>query len=185
MRSSAATACDVISHSHDAQQNRSMGLQSTERLDATASCYLIPIRVCMLKSHCLLSILRSISLYRWVFSSPNVLQLIYVKHDLQKRWLSPTERASVFAIILRHILASPAGVRPWDNRGKCHMSCSCCCACLICNCLTFCEQKWMNEWMDGWMKKRIQCLSNILQHVPIYLQPFPSNSTRKFKSSPF
>jgi len=35
-----------------------------------------------------------------------------------------------------------------------------------------------------WMK-RIQCLSNASQHVPIYLQPFPSNSTRKFKSLPF
>jgi len=44
---------------------------------------------------------------------------------------------------------------PLDNRGKCYM--------------------------DG---KRIRCLSNALQHVPIYLQPFPSNSTRKFKSSP-
>jgi len=39
-------------------------------------------------------------------------------------------------------------VRPWDNRGKCHMD-----------------------------EKRIQCLSNALQHVFI---PFPSNSTRKF-----
>jgi len=38
-------------------------------------------------------------------------------------------------------------VRPWDNRGKCYM--------------------------DG---KRIQCLSNALQHVPIYLQPFTSYS---------
>ena len=37
-------------------------------------------------------------------------------------------------------------------------------------------------YMDG---KRIQCLSNTSQHVPIYLQPFPSNSTRKFKSLPF
>ena len=36
-----------------------------------------------------------------------------------------------------------------------------------------------------WMKKRIQCLSNASQHIPIYLQLFPSNSTRKFKSSPF
>jgi len=33
--------------------------------------------------------------------------------------------------------------------------------------------------MDG---KRIQCLSNASQHVPIYLQPFPSNSTRKLSS---
>jgi len=45
-------------------------------------------------------------------------------------------------------------VRPWDNRGKCYMN-----------------------------EKRIQCLSNASQHVPIYLQPFPSNSTRKFKST--
>jgi len=28
----------------------------------------------------------------------------------------------------------------------------------------------------------IQSLSNASQHVPIYLQPFPGNSTRKFKS---
>ena len=39
-----------------------------------------------------------------------------------------------------HILASPAGVRPWDNRDKCYM--------------------------DG---KRIQCWSNASQHIPIYL----------------
>jgi len=47
-------------------------------------------------------------------------------------------------------------VRPWDNRGKCHMD-----------------------------EKRFQCLSKASQHVSIYLQPFPSNLTRKFKSSPF
>jgi len=47
-------------------------------------------------------------------------------------------------------------VRPWDYRGECYM--------------------------DG---KRIQCLSYASQHVPIYLQPFPSNSTRTFKNSPF
>jgi len=47
-------------------------------------------------------------------------------------------------------------VRHWDNRCKCYM-----------------------------YGKRIQCLSNASQHVPIYLQPFPSNSTRKFKSLPF
>jgi len=34
-----------------------------------------------------------------------------------------------------------------------------------------------------WMA--IQYLSNASQHVPIYLQPFPSNSSRKFKSLPF
>jgi len=36
-------------------------------------------------------------------------------------------------------------VRPWDNRGRCYM--------------------------DG---KRIQCWSNALQRIPIYLQPFTS-----------
>ena len=139
---------------------------------------------------------------------------VYYAHvyNTQEEWLSPTERASVSAISLRHILASPGyapgtiavnvmmkrgfnacqthrrmypsifnrysviqpvsskvrhfstfvctfwppWVRPWDNRGKCYMD-----------------------------VKRIQCLSDALQHVPIYLQPFPSTSTRKFKSSPF
>ena len=38
-------------------------------------------------------------------------------------------------------------VRPWNNRGKCYM--------------------------DG---KRMQCLSNALQHVHIYLQPFTNYS---------
>jgi len=36
-----------------------------------------------------------------------------------------------------------------------------------------------------WMKRGFQCSLNASQHVPIYLQPFPSNSTRKFKSSLF
>jgi len=65
----------------------------------------------------------------------------------QEGWLSSTERASVSAISLRHILASPVLARPWDNHGKCHMD-----------------------------EKRIQCLSKALQHVPIYLQPFTSYS---------
>ena len=41
----------------------------------------------------------------------------------------------------------PPWVRPWDNRGKCYMD-----------------------------RKRIQCWSNALQHIPIYLQPFTSYS---------
>ena len=41
----------------------------------------------------------------------------------------------------------PPWVRLWDNRGKCYT--------------------------DG---KSIQCLSNALQHIPIYLQPFTSYS---------
>jgi len=44
-------------------------------------------------------------------------------------------------------------VRPWDNRGKCYM--------------------------DG---KRIQCWSNALQHVPIYLQPFTSYRLARYWS---
>jgi len=43
-------------------------------------------------------------------------------------------------------------VRPWDNHGKCHMH-----------------------------EKKIQCFSNVSQHVPIYLQPFPSNSSSKVR----
>ena len=31
-------------------------------------------------------------------------------------------------------------------------------------------------------QKRIQCLLNASQHVPIYLQPFRSNSSRKFNT---
>jgi len=50
----------------------------------------------------------------------------------------------------------PPWIRPCDNRGKCYM--------------------------DG---KRIQYLSNPSQHVPIYLQPFPSNAPRKFKNLVF
>ena len=43
-------------------------------------------------------------------------------------------------------------VCPWDNRGKSHMH-----------------------------EKMIQCLLNASQYIPIYLQPFPSNSTRSSK----
>ena len=58
----------------------------------------------------------------------------------------------------QHIFCTfwPPWVRPWDNRGKYYMD-----------------------------QKRIQCLSKTSQHVPINLQPFPSNSSRNFKSSPF
>ena len=46
--------------------------------------------------------------------------------------------------------------RPWGNHAKC--------------------------CMDG---KRIRCLQIVSQHVPIYLQQFPSYSNRKCKKSPF
>ena len=65
-------------------------------------------------------------------------------------------------------------------------------------CVSFCNQPkshfdlpWVCPWYNSGNgkchmdEKRIQCLSNASQHVPIYLQPFPSNSSRKFKSSPF
>ena len=47
-------------------------------------------------------------------------------------------------------------LRPWDHRGK--------------------------NYMD---RKRIQCLSNASQHVPVYLQPFSRNSSRIIQSSQF
>ena len=47
-------------------------------------------------------------------------------------------------------------LRPWDNRGKCYIN-----------------------------RKRIQCLSKVSQHVPIYLQSFPSNSSRKIQGRHF
>jgi len=50
-----------------------------------------------------------------------------------------------------HIFVSPWG-RPWGNHAKC--------------------------CMDG---KKIRCLRIVLQHVPIYLQQFPSYSNRKCK----
>jgi len=46
--------------------------------------------------------------------------------------------------------------RPWGNHAKC--------------------------CIDG---KRIRCLQIVSQHVPIYLQQFPSYLNRKFKKSPF
>ena len=62
-------------------------------------------------------------------------------------------------------------------------------------CVSFCNQPkahfglpWVCPWdnhISHMDEKRIQSLSNASQHVPIYLQPFPSNSTHKFKSSPF
>ena len=45
--------------------------------------------------------------------------------------------------------------RPWSNHAKCCMD-----------------------------RKRIRCLQIVLQHVPIYLQQFPSYSNRKCKKSP-
>jgi len=48
-----------------------------------------------------------------------------------------------------------------------------------------CERPWGNHakcCIDG---KKIRCLKIVSQHVPIYLQRFPSYSNRKCKISPF
>jgi len=109
----------------------------------------------------------------FVFTQVNWLIHCTCSHNIgvQEGWLSPTERASVSAISLRHIIWLPqeshAGmsfggwhlttsrepkahfslpwVRPGDNnRGKCYSD-----------------------------RKRIQCLSKASQHVPICLNRFP------------
>ena len=80
------------------------------------------------------------------------------KTKVQKGWLSPTERASVSAISLRHILASP-GYAPGT---------------IAVNVI------WIKR--DSMLVKRIAAST---RPVSFNLQPFPSNSTRKFKSSQF
>ena len=94
--------------------------------------------------------------------------------NIQEGWLSPTERASVSAISLRHIIWLLTRVTP---------VCRCECKHLA----TSRESKAhfgfpgyapgtiaIKFYMDG---KSIQSLSNASQHVSlsIYLQPFPSN----------
>jgi len=60
-----------------------------------------------------------------------------------------------FSRTAAHIFCIP-WKRPWGNHAKCCM-----------------------------YGKRIRCLQIVSQHVPIYLQQFPSYSNRKFKKSPF
>ena len=96
----------------------------------------------------------------------------------QEGWLSPTERASVSAISLRHNLATSgesrrygvaltrfAGGGIWlPQESKAHFG------------LPRVRVPWDNRgkcYMDG---NRIQCWSNASQHIPIYLQPFTSYS---------
>ena len=64
--------------------------------------------------------------------------------------LRPILLGRLFGVDLKMAIANGtcvSWVRPLNNRGKCHME-----------------------------EKRIQCLSNASQHVPIYLQPFTSYS---------
>ena len=117
--------------------------------------------------------------------------IITLWYQTQQGWLSPTERASVSA----HF-----GL-PWDNRGKCYMdgkriqylsNSSQHVSIYLQSFLviqpvsskvrhfsTFFAHfglSWDNCgkcYTDG---KRIQCWSNALQHIPIYLQPFTSYS---------
>ena len=113
------------------------------------------------------------------------------------------ERMSVF----NHILLS--WVRHWDNRGKCYMGrkrIECLSNAsqhvhiylepftnyseiLVGNCNFFLPPLAFNApvrsgpcYMD---RKRIECLLNASQHVPIFLQPFPSNSSHKIQKSSF
>ena len=46
-------------------------------------------------------------------------------------------------------------------------------------------QRLSRNMLHGWKDNNIQCLSNPLQHVPIYLQQFPSYLNRKCKKSQF
>jgi len=62
----------------------------------------------------------------------------------------------IFLLFLPHFCFPWARGRPWGNHAKC--------------------------CMDG---KRIRCLYIVSQHVPIYLQQFPSYSNRKCKKLPF
>jgi len=80
--------------------------------------------------------------------------VLFCSQFSQEGWLSPTERATVSAISLRHIMASPEYAPGTIAVGpKCHMG----------------------EKED----------STCQTHVPFYLQPFSSNSTPNFESSPF
>jgi len=64
-------------------------------------------------------------------------------------------KKSPFSRTAAHIFVSP-GDAPAGNHAKCCMD-----------------------------EKRIRCLQIVSQHVPIYLQQFPSYSNRNFKKSPF
>jgi len=112
------------------------------------------------------------------------------KNVLQEGWLSPTERASVSAISLAHYLVTST----WRESRR-YVVASSRIYCGWRHLATSRESKahfvlhWLhprdNRGKFYTDRKRIQCLSNTSQHVPIYLQPFPSNSTCMFKSSPF
>jgi len=52
--------------------------------------------------------------------SPEANKMSAMSESKKEGWPSPTERASVSAISLRHLFVLP-WVRPYKNRGKCHM----------------------------------------------------------------
>ena len=100
--------------------------------------------------------------------------------NIQEGWLSPTERAAVSAISLRHIIWLP-------NESHAGMSLPTA-ARRVQDLATSRDSKahfglpWVHPWDNRGKchtdEKRIQCLSKASQHVPIYLLNFPSNSTR-------
>ena len=113
-------------------------------------------------------------------------------NSIQEEWLSPKERASVSAISVRHILASP-GYTPgtmavnvtWMKRGfnacQTHRSMYP----SIFNRFPVIQpisskvhhfSPWDNRGKCYMDRKRIQCCSNAQQHIPIYLQLFTSYS---------
>ena len=91
---------------------------------------------------------------------------VAVRMGLMKVWIEVLQLASrlnlkylrrfIFLIFLPHFCFCFPWGRPWGNHAK------------------YC--------MDG---KRIRCLQIVSQHVPIYLQQFPSYSNRKCKKSAF
>ena len=102
----------------------------------------------------------------------------------QEGWLSPTERASVAAISLKHILATSGESRRYvvaftrfAGRG-----------------IWLRQESLRNilaspDYASGtialnvtWMERGFNACQTHRSIVPIYLQPFPSNSIRKFKS---
>ena len=100
-------------------------------------------------------------------------------HFEQEGWLSPTERASVSAISLRFIIWLPHESRSLQSFGyvkrvlKRHILAS-------------------PEYARGtivvnvtWMERGFNACQTHRSIVPIYLQPFPSNSTLKLKNSHF
>jgi len=84
----------------------------------------------------------------------------FISRPHENNWLRILEIHAIFGVVLSSASNKNDGYRQLNVRqlgsGKCYID-----------------------------RKRIQCLLNALRHVPIYLQPFPTNSSRKTQRSPF